>query len=167
MLGWDALNSEEPALFNFHEHDARTMRAQLLESMPKELFGLVSEEPDTVEANAGGRFANENSRSFSPILMTSFSGFSGKERFGFSGPMGNRVPVHCNDCGETIRLHCLKRCSSPEFPVFTENRAQYPAMFSEHGHGCTMPNLNATSGRPAVWVASVPRMRRGRWDRFA
>ncbi len=26
MMGWDALNSEEPPLFNFHEHDARTMR---------------------------------------------------------------------------------------------------------------------------------------------
>ena len=66
MLGWDALNSQEPPLFNFHEHDARMMREQLLESMPKELFGLVSEKPDTVDTIRRA-FANETAARFSDL----------------------------------------------------------------------------------------------------
>ena len=51
MLGWDALrDSETLPLFQFRELDADHMRNQLLNSLPKELFGLVSEQPVTMDA---------------------------------------------------------------------------------------------------------------------
>ncbi len=51
MLGWDALrDSDTLPMFQFRSLDARQMREQLLESLPKELFGLVSEQPITVDA---------------------------------------------------------------------------------------------------------------------
>lgn len=51
MLGWDALrDSETLPLFQFKEFDADQMRNQLLNSLPRELFGLVSEQPITVDA---------------------------------------------------------------------------------------------------------------------
>ena len=50
MLGWDALNTGTLPLFHFEELEARQMQKQLLNSMPRELFGLASEEPVTVDA---------------------------------------------------------------------------------------------------------------------
>ncbi len=51
MLGWDALrDSETLPLFQFKEFDADQMRNQLLNSLPRELFGLVSEQPVTMDA---------------------------------------------------------------------------------------------------------------------
>ena len=51
MLGWDALkDSETLPLFQFREFDADQMRSQLLNSLPRELFGLVSEQPITLDA---------------------------------------------------------------------------------------------------------------------
>lgn len=50
MLGWDALRSSETLpLFNFTEIDASKMHKQLLNSMPRELFGLASENSVSVE----------------------------------------------------------------------------------------------------------------------
>ena len=51
MLGWDALrDSETLPLFQFGELDEQQMRTELLDSLPKELFGLVSEHPVTMDA---------------------------------------------------------------------------------------------------------------------
>ena len=51
MLGWDALrDSETLPLFQFGELDELKMREELLESLPRELFGLVSEHPVTMDA---------------------------------------------------------------------------------------------------------------------
>ena len=51
MLGWDALrDSETLPLFQFGELDEQQMRTELLESLPRELFGLVSEHPVTIDA---------------------------------------------------------------------------------------------------------------------
>ena len=51
MLGWDALNdSRTIPLFKFSELDEERMQDQLLESLPRELFGLVSEQPITMDA---------------------------------------------------------------------------------------------------------------------
>ena len=51
MLGWDALeNSETLPLFQFGALDEQQMRDQLLSSLPRELFGLVSEQPITMDA---------------------------------------------------------------------------------------------------------------------
>ena len=51
MLGWDALrDSETVPLFNFDQIDLEQMDAQLLESLPRELYSLASEQPVTVDA---------------------------------------------------------------------------------------------------------------------
>ena len=51
MLGWDALrDSETLPLFRFGELDEQQMRTELLDSLPRELFGLVSEHPITIDA---------------------------------------------------------------------------------------------------------------------
>ena len=51
MLGWDALkDSQDLPLFQFNELDADQMRNQLLGSLPRELFGLASEQPITIDA---------------------------------------------------------------------------------------------------------------------
>ena len=49
MLGWDALNSGTLPLFHFEDLDARQLHEQLLNSMPKELFSLASEDPVSVD----------------------------------------------------------------------------------------------------------------------
>ena len=51
MLGWDALkDSNTLPLFNFNRIDLEQMDAQLLESLPRELYGLASEKPVIVDA---------------------------------------------------------------------------------------------------------------------
>ena len=51
MLGWDTLkDSGTLPLFQFGELDQQQMQKQLLESLPKELFGLVLEQPVTLDA---------------------------------------------------------------------------------------------------------------------
>ena len=51
MLGWDALkDSKTLPLFNFDQIDLEQMDAQLLDSLPRELYGLASERPVTVDA---------------------------------------------------------------------------------------------------------------------
>ena len=51
MLGWDTLkDSGTLPLFQFGELDQQQMQKQLLESLPKEIFGLVSEQPVTLDA---------------------------------------------------------------------------------------------------------------------
>ena len=69
MLGWDALKSETPPLFHFEELEAQQMREQLLNSMPRELFGLVSEEPVTVDTMRH-MFANRTAARFSDLDKT-------------------------------------------------------------------------------------------------
>ena len=67
MLGWDALrDSSTLPLFEFRETDAQQMRKQLLESLPKELFGLTSEQPVTVDA-LRHTFANRTAARFSDL----------------------------------------------------------------------------------------------------
>ena len=57
MLGWDALQSGALPLFHFEGLEARQMREQLLDPMARELFGLASESPVTVDVMRH-RFAN-------------------------------------------------------------------------------------------------------------
>ncbi len=50
MLGWDTLKDPGTLpLFRFHELDHHLMQEQLLESLPCELFSLVSEQPVTID----------------------------------------------------------------------------------------------------------------------
>ena len=67
MLGWDALQDPgQLSLFNFAENDARQMRKNLLNSMPRRLFSLASERPVTVDAMRHA-FANETAARFSDL----------------------------------------------------------------------------------------------------
>lgn len=67
MLGWDALkDSDTLPLFNFNQIDLEQMDAQLLESLPRELFGLASEQPVTVDAMRHA-LANRTAARFSDL----------------------------------------------------------------------------------------------------
>ena len=67
MLGWDALkDSETLPLFRFGEIDREQMQSELLESLPRELFGLVSEHPVTIDA-LQHMFANRTAARFSDL----------------------------------------------------------------------------------------------------
>ena len=51
MLGWDGIKDPENIpLLHFSELEQDQMRKELLNLMPRKLFGLVSENPITVEA---------------------------------------------------------------------------------------------------------------------
>lgn len=70
MLGWDTLkDSETLPLFQFGELDQQQMRKQLLESLPRELFGLASEQPITVDA-LRHMLANRTAARFSDLDQT-------------------------------------------------------------------------------------------------
>ena len=67
MLGWDAiLDGSTVPLFNFTEMDRDSLRRQLLDSMPEELYALVSESPATVDV-MHHRFANSTAGRFSDL----------------------------------------------------------------------------------------------------
>ena len=67
MLGWDALrDSSSLSLFQFGDLDQTQMRKQLLNSLPRKLFSLVSEEPVTVDAMRH-IFANQTAARFSDL----------------------------------------------------------------------------------------------------
>lgn len=70
MLGWDTLkDSETLPLFQFGELDQQQMEKQLLESLPRELFGLVSEQPITIDA-LRHMLANRTAARFSDLDQT-------------------------------------------------------------------------------------------------
>lgn len=49
MLGWDAMRDTESLhIFKFNEQDANQMKHQLLDSLPNEIFRLVSEQPVSI-----------------------------------------------------------------------------------------------------------------------
>lgn len=51
MLGWDSLkHSENLPLLQFEAFEAEQMQDQLLHSLPRELFSLVSDQPVTIDA---------------------------------------------------------------------------------------------------------------------
>ena len=67
MLGWDGLQDPETLpLFQFTKHDEQQMRAQLMDSLPKELFALVSESPVTIDS-IRHMFANPTAARFSDL----------------------------------------------------------------------------------------------------
>ncbi len=67
MLGWDTLRDPGAIpLFSFSEMDQDKMRTQLLDTMPRELFSLASEEPVTIDAMRH-RFANRTAARYSDL----------------------------------------------------------------------------------------------------
>ena len=78
MLGWEALHSKTLPLFRFAELDAQEVQAQLLNSMPSELFALASETPVTVETMRH-MFANRTTARFSDLDLTVLKLFRERE----------------------------------------------------------------------------------------
>ena len=67
MLGWDALRDRKTLpLFQFRSLDLQQMRDQLLESLPKEIFGLASEQPVTIDS-LRHLLANQTAARFSDL----------------------------------------------------------------------------------------------------
>ena len=66
MLGYDALRSQEIALFNFNELDFQQLATQLPNSLARELYTLASEHPVTVDT-VRYALANETAARFSDI----------------------------------------------------------------------------------------------------
>ena len=86
MLGWEALYSRTLPLFHFEELEVQQMQEQLLNSMPGELFALVSENPVTVDAMRH-MFANRTAARFSDLDKTILDLVREKE-FKILGPDG-------------------------------------------------------------------------------
>ena len=67
MLGWDTLRDPGTMpLFSFSEMDQNKLHTQLLDTMPRELFSLASEEPVTIDAMRH-RFANRTAARYSDL----------------------------------------------------------------------------------------------------
>ncbi len=78
MLGWDGLKSGTLPLFHFEELDAKTMRKQLLATMPEKLYSLAVEEPVAVETMRH-MFANDTAARFSDFNSVLLKLFQEKE----------------------------------------------------------------------------------------
>ena len=102
MLGWDALNSETLPLFNFRELDAEEMRRQLLNSMPRELLALASENPITVDV-MHHMFANRTAARFSDLDEVVRRLFREGE-FDILGPDGKRRSRNLKHLRPTDRI---------------------------------------------------------------
>ena len=90
MLGWEALRSKTLPLFRFAELDAQNVQDQLLDSMPRELFALASENPVTVDTMRH-MFANRTTARFSDLDKTVLKLFREKE-IEILGPGGKVRP---------------------------------------------------------------------------
>lgn len=67
MLGWDTLkDSDNIPLFNFNELNAEQMRNELLDSLPRQLFGLLSEQSVTIDT-VRHMLANRTAARFSDL----------------------------------------------------------------------------------------------------
>ena len=102
MLGWDALSSETLPLFNFRELDAEEMRRQLLDSMPRELLALASENPITVDV-MHHMFANRTAARFSDLDAVVLRLFKERE-FDILGPDGKRRSRNLKHLRPTDRI---------------------------------------------------------------
>ena len=78
MLGWEGLYSRTLPLFRFTGLDADQMRAKLLNSLPEKLFGLVSENPITVDTMRH-MLANKTAARFSDLDETVLQLFRERE----------------------------------------------------------------------------------------
>ena len=88
MLGWDALrDSGTLPLFQFGQLDAEHMHNQLLDSLPRELFALASDQPVTVDAIRHA-LANRTAARFSDLDKVILQLFRERE-FEILNPDGN------------------------------------------------------------------------------
>ena len=103
MLGWDTLkDSETLPLFQFGELDQQQMQKQLLESLPRELFGLVSEQPVTMDA-LRHMLANRTAARFSDLDETIVT-LVGEREFEILNPDGKVRSRSLKRLGPTDRV---------------------------------------------------------------
>ena len=102
MLGWDALNSGNLRLFHFEDFEAKQMKEQLLDSMPKELFSLVSDSAITVDAMRH-MFANRTAARFSDLDEVVLRLFQEKE-FDILNPDGKKRSRSLRRINSTDRI---------------------------------------------------------------
>ena len=87
MLGWDTLrDSENLPLFQFKELDQQQMQNQLLDSLPREIFPLISEGPVTIDV-LRHTLANRTAARFLDLDQVVLRLRQGKE-FEILGPEG-------------------------------------------------------------------------------
>ena len=111
MLGWDSiLDGSTVPLFNFTEIDRDSLRRQLLDSMPEELYALVSESPATVDV-MHHRFANSTAGRFSDLDEVVLE-LCREGEFDVLGPDGQRRTRGMK------RLHPTDLISFPRSPMF-------------------------------------------------
>lgn len=100
MLGWEGLHSKTLPLFHFTGHDAEQLRANLLNSLPEKLFGLVSEHPITVDT-MWHMLANKTAARFSDLDQTVLRLFRERE-------------LRILDPDGKVRSHSLRRLRSSD-----------------------------------------------------
>ena len=113
MLGWDALNSGNLPLFHFEDFEAKQMKEQLLDAMPKELFTLVSDEPITVDAMRHV-FANRTAARFSDLDEVVLRLFQEKE-FDILSPDGKKRSLNLKRISSTDRIALPDTLLFPSF----------------------------------------------------
>ena len=86
MLGWEALYAKTLPLFHFQGLEAEQMRAQLLDSMPAELYARAIEHPITVDA-VRHTLANRTAARFSDLDKV-FLTLAQEGEFDILGPNG-------------------------------------------------------------------------------
>ena len=113
MLGWDALSSGNLPLFHFEDFEAKQMKEQLLGSMPRELFSLVSEAPITVDGMRH-MFANRTAARFSDLDEVVLRLFQEKE-FDILNPDGKKRSRNLKRLSPTDRIALPDTLLFPSF----------------------------------------------------
>ena len=110
MLGWDALHAGEVPLFNFTDIDANSLREQLINSMPSELYNLAAHDPITVDAMHRA-LANRTAARFDDLDETIIR-LAREGEFDIRGPDGKLRSR------KLVRLRATDRIAIPSQPLF-------------------------------------------------
>ena len=110
MLGWDALHAGEVPLFNFTDLDANSLREQLINSMPSELYNLAAHDPITVDAMHHA-LANRTAARFDDLDETIIR-LAREGEFDIWGPDGKLRSR------KLVRLRATDRIAIPSQPLF-------------------------------------------------
>lgn len=114
MLGWDALEDPENLpLFQFNEIDRKQMKNQILESLPRDLFEFVSEQPITMDA-LWRELANRTAARFSDLEEVILELVAERE-FSIIGPEGKERSRSLKHVQLTDRIAMPSTRLFPEF----------------------------------------------------
>ena len=121
IFGWDTLIERATLpLFNFTEHESLILHDQLLDSLPRQLYGLISEHPVTVDAMRH-QFANETAARFSDMDKVLLKLAQEKE-IQIIGPDGKTRTKALTKLKSTDRIMLPPTRLFPEFSRFGKNK---------------------------------------------